>query len=288
MINYSRKIILLMVMSFFIAACAPTLTPAAAVGTVPPAYSATVAGSAGEAPATTITLPQTLTPEDVGLVSPALEQYMQNTLQADLWARPELSPRDRSIVTVAALIARDQVIDMPYHFELALDNGVTPGELSEIITHLAFYSGWPNAMSGVAVAQAIFAQRSIETDQLPVAAPELLPLNEEAEAQRAAIVGQTVGPISPGLDQYTTELLFRDLWLRPDLAPRDRSLATFSALAASGHVDQISFHLSRAMDNGLTQAEAGEVLTQLAFYAGWPNAFSAVPIVQGVFESRAD
>ena len=59
--------------------------------------------------------------------------------------------------------------------------------------------------------------------------------------------------------------------LRPDLAPRDRSLVTVSALIASGQVAQIPYHLNRAMDNGLTREQAGEVLTHLAFYVGWPN-----------------
>ena len=87
--------------------------------------------------------------------------------------------------------------------------------------------------------------------------------------------------------QYTTDVLFRDLWLHPDLAPRDRSLVTVSALIASGQVAQITYHLNRAMDNGLTQAQAGEVIGHLAFYAGWPNAFSALPVAKSVFESRA-
>jgi len=81
-------------------------------------------------------------------------------------------------------------------------------------------------------------------------------------------------------------VLFRDLWLRPALAPRDRSLVTVSALISLGHVAQISYHLNRAMDSGLTQAEASEVLTHLAFYAGWPNVFSAVPVAKGVFDKR--
>ena len=63
-----------------------------------------------------------------------------------------------------------------------------------------------------------------------------------------------------------------DLWLRPALAPRDRSLVTTSALIASGQVAQITYHLGRAMDNGLTASEAGEIVTHIAFYAGWPNA----------------
>ena len=134
---------------------------------------------------------------------------------------------------MATLIARNQTIDMPRHFTLALDNGVKPAEISEIITHLAFYSGWANAMSAVAVTKDVFAQRGIGADQLPAASPQLLPLNEAAEAQRATGVQQNFGQVSPGVVQYTTDLLFKDLWLRPDLAPRDRSLVTVSALIAS-------------------------------------------------------
>lgn len=73
---------------------------------------------------------------------------------------------------------------------------------------------------------------------------------------------------------------------RPDRAPRDRSLVTVSALVASGQVAQMPYHLNRAMDNGLTRAQASEVLTQLAFYAGWPNVFSALPVAKDVFEKR--
>jgi 4-carboxymuconolactone decarboxylase len=219
-------------------------------------------------------------------VSPALERYEQGTIFGNLWRRPDLSPRDRSIVTLSALIARNQAAEMPRFLSLALDSGVKPGEISGLITHLAFYSGWANAMSAVSVAKEVFGARGIGMDQLPAAQPDLLPLDKAAEAQRAALVAQTVRPIAPGLDQFTTDTLFHDLWLRPDLAPRDRSLVTVSALITAGQAAQVSYHLNRAMDNGLTRAEASEVVAHLAFYAGWPNAFSAVPVVKGVFDSR--
>jgi 4-carboxymuconolactone decarboxylase len=232
-------------------------------------------------------IPTTPTPEDVRAVSPALEQYTQSRLRGDLWKRPDLSPRDRSIVTLAALIARNQTTQMAYYFNLALDNGVKPSEISEIITHLAFYSGWENAMSAVVVAKEVFHKRGIGPDQLPPASVELLPLNEAAEKQRSTSVEQNFGTVAAGVVQYTTDVLFRDLWLRPALVPRDRSLVTVSALIASGQVAQVSYHLNRAMDNGLTQRQASEVLTHLAFYAGWPNVFSALPVAKEVFEKRA-
>src|SRR5207247_8082209 len=180
-----------------------------------------------------------LTLEDARMVAPALEKYTQDRLLGDVWKRPGLAPRDRSIVTLAALIARNQTIEMPYHFALALDNGVKPPESSEIITHLAFYSGWANAMSAVAVAKDVFAARNIGADQLPAASVTPLPIDETTKAQRATRVQEQFGSFFPGVVQYTTDVLFRDLWLRPDLAPRDRSLVTVGALIASGQVAQI-------------------------------------------------
>ncbi len=100
-----------------------------------------------------------LTRNDIQSVSPALDRYTQNAVLGELWKRPQLSPRDRSIVTVSALIARNQTVEMPYYFRRAMDNGVKPGEMSETITHLAFYSGWPNAMSAVPVAKGVFDRR---------------------------------------------------------------------------------------------------------------------------------
>jgi 4-carboxymuconolactone decarboxylase len=224
--------------------------------------------------------------EDVRTVAPALEKYAQEVVLGDLWKRPGLSPRDRSIVTLAALIARDQSVELPHYLNLALDNGVTPAEISEIITHLAFYTGWANAVDAIPATRDVFRSRNIGADQVPPASGPQLPLDEAAETQRATRVGQQFGQIAPSLVQYTTDVLFRDLWLRPGLAPRDRSLVTVSALVATGQVAQITYHLNRAMDNGLTRDEAGEVLGHLAFYAGWPNAFSAAPVVKEVVEKR--
>lgn len=219
-------------------------------------------------------------------VSPALAHYRDDIVEGDLWNRAGLSPRDRSVVTICALIANNQTLEMASHMSKALDNGVTAGELSETITHLAFYSGWSNAMSAAALANDVFASRGIGTDQLPPADPTLLPLDESAEAQRESTNAQNFGEVAAGVLHYTTDVLFRDVWLRPGLAPRDRSLVTVSALVASGQPAQVTYHLNRAMDNGLTQQEASEALTQLAFYAGWPKVFSALPVVKDVFASR--
>jgi 4-carboxymuconolactone decarboxylase len=236
--------------------------------------------------ATASTKRDIVTQNDVGMVAPALERYTRDRVLGEAWKRPGLTPRDRSIITLAALIARNQTIEMPYYLNLALDNGVKPREISEIITHLAFYSGWANAMAAVAVTKDVFAERSIGPDQLPAPSPALLPLNEAAEADRAKRIGEQFGATFPGVVQYTTDVLFRDLWLRPDLAPRDRSLVTISALIANGQVAQLTGHIPIGMNNGLTQPEIAEAITHLAFYVGWPNVFSAMPVAKEVFEKR--
>jgi 4-carboxymuconolactone decarboxylase len=224
--------------------------------------------------------------EDMAAVSPALARYTKGTVEDGLWERPGLSKRDRSIVTLAVLVARNQSLELRRQLALALDHGVQPGEVSELITHLAFYAGWGNATSAVAEAAAVFAARKVDASALPPAEPELLPLNEAAEAQRSQMVQQNFGEAFPGVVQYTTAPLFLELWRRPGLAPRDRSLVTVSALIANGQVAQVPYHLNRAMDNGLTRAQVSEALTQLAFYAGWPNVFSAMPVVKDVLDKR--
>lgn len=224
--------------------------------------------------------------EDIQAVAPALSRYAQEDIAENLWQRPELSPRDRSIVTVAMLIARGHSSELAHYMSVALDNGVTPAELSEAITHLAFYSSWPNAMVAVTAAKDVFEERNVDAGDLPAASPDLSPLDEPAEEARQAAVQGMLQGTSPGLETFTTDPLFMDVWLRPGLTLRDRSLVTISALMASGQVAQLPGHLNRALDNGLTAEEAGEVVTQAAFYAGWPNAFSAGPVVAEVLTSR--
>ena len=227
-----------------------------------------------------------LSDTDTEAVSPALERYASTRLAGDLWKRNDLSPRDRSLVTVAAVIARNQTVLLPEQLDLALKNGVKPDELSETITQLAFYAGWGNAIAAAAVTKEIFLQKGINAEQLPRAEETLLPIDEKAEAERAARVEQSIGSAAPGLVSDTTDVLFQELWLRPGLAPRDRSLVTVSALIANGQIQQIPPHLNRAMDNGLTRQQASGALSHLAYYSGWPNAFSAAPVFKTVFEQR--
>jgi 4-carboxymuconolactone decarboxylase len=226
-------------------------------------------------------------PPDMQAITPPLAAYTDDVLFGDVWKRTELVPRDRSLVTVAALIAGGHTQQMTGHFNRALDNEVKPAEISAVITHLAFYCGWPRAVSAVGVAKDVFAKRGIATDGLAPPPSGLLAVDPASDAPRAAAVEAQMGGTAPALARYTNSVLFDDLWRRPDLAPRDRSLATIAALIAAGQDDQLAFHIDRGMNNGLTRTDVSEVITHLAFYAGWPRAVSAVPVAKKVFEAHA-
>jgi len=95
----------------------------------------------------------------LGELAPKLVELTDNVLFGDVWERPQLSKRDRSLITCAALVSTGKAEQVDFHFPNAIKNGVTQEELVEMITHLAFYVGWPNAMSAINRAKALFAKK---------------------------------------------------------------------------------------------------------------------------------
>ncbi len=92
-----------------------------------------------------------------------------------------------------------------------------------------------------------------------------------------------IGDFASKLAELTDDVLFEDVWNRPELAARDRSLITVAALVAGGDADQLRFHLGRAKENGVTESELIEAITHLAFYVGWPKAMTAITTAKQVF-----
>lgn len=97
---------------------------------------------------------------------------------------------------------------------------------------------------------------------------------------------KAIGDFSPKLVSLTDDVLFGDVWERSVLSKRDRSLATITALIALRASEQLPFHLKRGIENGLTQNEIVELITHMAFYAGWPSAMSAITVAKKVFEEE--
>ena len=96
---------------------------------------------------------------------------------------------------------------------------------------------------------------------------------------------RSIGDVAPKLAELTDDILFEDVWNRPGLAARDRSLVTVAALVAGGDAQQLRFHLGRAKENGVTETELIEAITHLAFYAGWPKAMTAITVARQVFSA---
>ena len=106
-----------------------------------------------------------------------------------------------------------------------------------------------------------------------------------ADSKEPSGAEKMFGDFAPALVHFTDDVLFGEVWKRPQLSPKERSLITVAALTAGGNAEQLTFHLQYAKDNGATDEELIEAITHLAFYAGWPKAFSAMAVAKQVFRN---
>jgi 4-carboxymuconolactone decarboxylase len=210
-------------------------------------------------------------------LAPGLATLTDDVLYGDVWRRTELSPRDRSLVTIAVLIATGKTAQLAGHLGRGLENGIQPSEASGLLAQLAVYSGWPNAVSALEVYEQVYSARNVDTAGLrPLGAKLPAPANDAARAK--AVTDQLV-VVGPKFVELTNAVVFDDLWRRPDLSVRDRSLVTLAALAAMGEDDQLELYLRRGLESGLTYAQIAEAMTHLGFYAGWGKATAAMTAI---------
>jgi len=203
-------------------------------------------------------------------LAPGMASLTDDVLYGDVWRRPDLSPRDRSLVTITALIAVGKTTPLAGHLGRALDNGLRPAEASGLLAHLAIYCGWPSAVAALDAYEQVYTARKIDTAALRAESPRL-PAHA-SDAARAKAVTEGFGAVAPKFVQLTNDVVFDDLWRRPDLSLRDRSLVTIVALAAMGDDEQFEFYLRRGLETGLTRDQIVEAVTHVGFYAGWGKA----------------
>jgi 4-carboxymuconolactone decarboxylase len=208
-------------------------------------------------------------------LAPVMADYTSRVLFGDVYERPELSARDRGLVTISVLIATGKPDQLQVHLGRALGSGVKPIEASGVLSTLAIYAGWPSAVVALAVYDRVYTSRNVDTGPLKAAVASLSPERAGDAAQRRS-TNEQFGVIAPKFGQLTNDVVFNDLWRRPDLSPRDRSLVTLSALAAMGDDDLLDPYLRRAVESGLTRDQITEAFTHLAFYAGWGKATRAI------------
>jgi 4-carboxymuconolactone decarboxylase len=163
-------------------------------------------------------------------LAPGLAELTDEVLFGDVWRRTELSPRDRSLVTISVLTATGKSAQLGGHLGRALDNGLQPSEASGVLAHLAIYSGWPSVVSALDVYEQVYTARKVDTKTLRDAGSRLT--TSASDTSRSQAVKDEFAAIAPKFVELTNDVVFDDLWRRADLTMRDRSMVTIAALAA--------------------------------------------------------
>lgn len=210
--------------------------------------------------------------------APYLGSIRNTYLYGDIWERPGLSARDRSMITVAVNQALYATNELKLHMGRALDNGVTQTELSEIIAHVLWYSGFPTGVNAARVAAEVFAERGLPVTP-PGASSRQPPVDPELEFPGAF-------PQTPYVRDLLNHVVYAETWTRPELSPRDRSMITVAVGTALYASSEVRYHVGRALDNGVTPDEIAEVITHVSFYSGFPTGVNAARVAQQVMESR--
>ena len=228
----------------------------------------------------------------------ALGSYALDFVMGDVWARKELSGRDRSVIVLSILAILHQTNQLPFYTGGALNHGLTPEEIREVMTHLSLYAGFPRALDAMAAVNSVLAKANGANGKKASNDKEALPPAEQfTDEQRMATGAEVLARLSGGDATDPQELLasivdrlgpiadiglkhgFGDAWARPQLSRRDRSLVTVSILTALGRGAELEIHIPGAIRHGVTKVELEELMLTAMAYAGAPLAVEAMQIV---------
>jgi alkylhydroperoxidase/carboxymuconolactone decarboxylase family protein YurZ len=243
-----------------------------------PSLLALTVAAVGAWTATSLSAQQPPPPPGAYDAAPYLGQVRDEVLYGDIWERPGLSARDRSLITVAVNQSLYATNELRLHMGRALDNGVTQVEISEVIAHVLWYSGFPTGVNAARVAAEVFEERGLPAVP-PGASARRPPVDPDPEFPGAF-------PQTPYLADLLNQVVYAETWARPELSPRDRSLVTVAVGTALYASSEVRYHVGRALDNGVTRDEISEVITHVTFYAGFPTGVNAARIAAEVFEAR--
>lgn len=215
----------------------------------------------------------------------------------EMWARPELPRRDRSLIVVSTLAAQARDEELELHTGVALRNGVTRIELEEIVVTVAAYAGFPAAMAASRRVDAgLRAAEGVEalSDRTPASAKSDADRDRDA-ADVYKVVSGGRGGGSPeddlafltqrlgGVGELAYRWAFGEIWARAELSRRDRSLVVIAILTALGTTNELAVHVPAGLGHGLTREEIEAAITHLALYAGFPHAVEAMLAAREAF-----
>ncbi|MFD7336426.1 carboxymuconolactone decarboxylase family protein [Streptomyces violascens] len=228
-------------------------------------------------------------------IAPALGHMTVAFGYGDVLSRPGLTLRQRQIATVGALAALGNAApQLRFHIDGALNVGVSPAEIVEILIHTAVYAGFPAALNGIGVAREVFEARPdaaatpVDTEPLPGDRYERgLAKLTEVDGHAGDQVVASLRDIAPDLARYIIEFAFGDIYSRAALDLKSRELATIAMCTALGTATpQLRVHIHGFLNVGGTREEVVEVITQMAGYAGFPAAINGITAAREVFEQR--
>ena len=227
----------------------------------------------------------------------ALGSFAIDVVMGDVWCRPQLSRRDRSLIVLSVLATVGSTEELSIHTLIGLNNGLSRDEIEEVILHVAGYAGFPMAMQATRIVDDRFCEID-GVDRLPEKPAAESKSSEQRradacdvrrtltngrsdpdpEADLAAMI-EELGDV--GLIAY--EWVFGDLWARPQLSRRDRSLVVISILTALSKSAELAFHVPAGLHHGLSREEIEEIMVQMCIYGGLPRAVEGIRAAKAAF-----
>jgi 4-carboxymuconolactone decarboxylase len=227
----------------------------------------------------------------------ALGSFAVDHVLGNLWSRPQLSRRDRSLIVVAFLATIGSRAELEAHVAGALNHGVTPDEVAEIINQVAGYAGFPMAMAATRIVDRVLAERA-GVDRLPTKEPAEPADDRQRWTDATDVLGTLfagraatdptearTGVVDAlgGVGEMAFDWGFGELWARPQLSRRDRSMVTVAILAILKCEDELAIHVPAALNHGCTREEVEEIMVQLTVYGGFPRAVEGIRAARAAF-----
>lgn len=223
--------------------------------------------------------------------------FTLETVMGDVWSRPGLSRRNRSLITVAALTALHRPEELRLHTLGALRNGLSRRQLCEVVMHVACYAGFPVGVEGMRILREAFdsAPDLDPTEEPDTSGPTLDERPEDRYERGRAVVRVILPPgrraalpvpdeIAPDWGRWVVATAFGDLWSRPGLSLRERSRVTLTVLTVLNLPEELRLHLGVARTLGISREEIAEQIMHLAIYGGFPVAVEGMRIARAVFD----
>jgi 4-carboxymuconolactone decarboxylase len=228
-------------------------------------------------------------------VAPDLERIAGEFLFGSIWHRPALKTEQREMVTLSILTVLKRDNQTRRHLGNALNLGLTPIQIVEVLIHSSFYSGVPATLDALALAKEVFNERGVDYTPQKVFDASETPddLYNRGVARRVEYMGPPAGggqgPVTEAeraFNRLTTEYYWGSVWNRPGLDLPSRSICTLAALTALGRESQLASHIRGALNVGLSQEEIVEVFVHATFYCGLPFTRSAIDLANEIFRSN--